>query len=227
MRKIIAISAVVLLGLAMALGGTAPFGRLALALGMPRLAAHIFTDAQWRGVAYYRAGQFEDATAILTAAGPQGLYNLGNTFVQQGNYAAALEAYDLALAGQEDSKARANFDLVRAFYAGTAIDAGSVFAFGDKEGPTAAAPIARGDARGAGSGDSVTNSGGALALAELETSGGAHVRRVFDDTFIAANARWLATLEDVPGAFLSARISHEHKRRRKDGTGQEPQETEW
>ena len=78
-----------------------------------------------------------------------------------------------------------------------------------------------------GTGDEVTNTGAARALAELESHGRLGVRRVFDDTFIAANDRWLAILEDVPGAYLAARIAHEHRWRQKAGTGQLPQETPW
>lgn len=226
-RAIIAICGAMLVTIAVLAGGTAPFGRVALALGSPRIAALLFTDPDWRGVAQYRAGRFDDAAATWANAGPQALYNLGNSRAQQGEYAAALEAFDLAMVGRDDTQARANFDLLRAFYAGTAIEAGSFFLPEEKDGPTILAPIARGDARGAGSGDEVTNTGGALALAELETRAGAHVRRVFDDTFIAANPRWLATLADVPGAYLAERISYEHKQRRDNGTGQQPQDTPW
>lgn len=228
MRRITALCALVCLAAALLAGGTAPFARVALAIGLPRLAAALSSDPAWQGVAHYRAGDFDAAAAALDKAGPDALYNLGNAHAQRGAYAASLEAFDLALARGYDPEAQANFDLLRAFYTGTAIDADAVVLTEDREGTTTQAPIARGDARGSGTGSDVTNTGATLGLAELTTEGREQrVRYVFDDKFITANARWLATLEDVPGAYLNERISHEHKRRRAEGIGQIPEDTEW
>ncbi|WP_083100392.1 tetratricopeptide repeat protein [Pseudophaeobacter leonis] len=228
MRRLFLVCAVLLLvafaGLA---GGSAPFGRVALSFGLPTLAAPLLRDPLWRGVAHYRAGAFAQASDTFAAAGPQGLYNLGNALTQQAKYAAALEAYDLALAVRDDRRAQQNFDLLRAFYAGTAIDADSVFLQEDREGDTAEAPIARGSARAAGTGDDVSNTGATLGLAEMQSHGRLGVRRVFDDRFIVASPQWLETLEDVPGAFLGARIQHAYKQRRKAGIGQIAQDTPW
>ena len=228
MIRIVALFAVLCLGLAALVGGTAPFGRAALTLGLPGLAAALTDDPGWRGAALYRAGDYAAAVEALREAGPDAQYNLGNAHAWAGHYAAALESYDLALARGYDPQAQANFDLLMAFYAGTAVDADSVYLFEDREGVTAPAPIARGNARGAASGADVTNAGASLGLAELTVEGREqNVRQVFDDRFTTANARWLATLDDVPGAYLAERIAHEHKRRRDTGTGQVPEETEW
>lgn len=208
-------------------GGLAPFGRVALALGLPGLAAEFMADPYWRGVAHYRGGDFDAAAADFAAAGPRGLYDLGNAEVRRGNYAAALEAYDLALFGGPDPSARANFDLVRAFYASTALEADSIIPRAEREGDTAESFVARGSARGAGTGDEVTNSGTAIDLLELESREQQGVRRVFDDAHIVASPRWLSTLEDVPGVYLAARISAERKRRLAEGTAQEPEDTQW
>lgn len=227
MRLVICVIAMVLLLGAALIGGLAPFGRVVLALGLPSVATHLFVDPHWRGVAYYRAGDFPKAAEYFAQTGPDAIYNLGNAEARRGAYAAALEAYDLAQVSRSDPQARANFDLLRAFYAGTAIEAGSVFLREDRPGPTMEAPVARGSGRASGTGDEVTNTGASLALAELESRDGVGVRQIFDDRFIAANARWLATLEDVPGAYLGARIAHEHKRRLKAGTAQMPEDTQW
>lgn len=227
MRTLFLSCAAALLTLAFLIGGSAPIGRVALSFGMPGLAARLFDNPRWQGVAHYRAGAFEAAAAAFAAADPEASYNRGNAEAQSGAYAAALEAYDLAQIQQSDVEAQANFDLIRAFYAGTGIDPDALVLFEKRTGVTAEAPIARGSARAAGSGDEVTNTGAALALAELQSHDQTGVRRVFDDAFIEASPRWLATLEDVPGAFLAARISHEHKRREKAGIGQAPEDTEW
>ncbi|WP_444886430.1 VWA domain-containing protein [Microbulbifer sp. JMSA008] len=62
-------------------------------------AAETFRNPEWRGTANYRAGDYAAAQqdfAQLNDA--QGLYNLGNSLVQQGDYERAIEAYDQALA---------------------------------------------------------------------------------------------------------------------------------
>ena len=197
--------------LAPILGGMAPFGRILLALGLPSLAAPAFDDAGWRGVALYRAGDMDGAAEAFGQAGAR--FNLGNALAHGGAYAAALEAYDLAMiTGDEDAKA--NYDLVAAFYAGTVIAPEALSLFAEREdGPTAEGPIARGNARAAGTGDEVTNTNTMMGLAKVENRGQRRVRRVFDDKFMIANDRWLAQLSDVPGEYLAARIAHEHKRR--------------
>lgn len=214
--KGVATIAVICLCLATLLGGAAPFGRVLLAVGLPDVAGHFFTDPEWRGIAAYRAGRFEAASADFTAA--ESHFNLGNAAVQAGRYAAALEAYDLALVGGGDPAARANFDLISAFYAGLAIDPDAVLLMEERgEGPKEESFIARGDARAAGTGTEVTNHNTMLGLVPLDSRGRTGVRQIFDDKFMIANDRWLATLEDVPGAFMDARIKHEHKQRQKLG----------
>ena len=199
------------------LGGSAPFGRVLLGLGMPGLAAEVFRDPEWRGAARYRDGSYDASVRDFTKA--RAYLNLGNAHVHAGNYAAALEAYDIArLDG--DPHAAANFDLVAAYYAGLPLDPEvpiAWFAEKDGVGPEVEAPTGEGSGRAAGTGSGTTNSGALLGLPELRGLGSAGVRKVFDDKFIVANSRWLQTLQDVPGTYLAARIKHEHKRRAKLG----------
>ncbi len=212
-------AAFVCLALAAALGGgTAPFGRLALALGFPGLAAPLFDDPDWRGVAEYRAGRYDQAADAFSAARDR--YNLGNAQAREGKYAAALEAWDAArLRG--DDRASANFDLLAAYYAGLALDPDTPIAwFAEKDGgedPPVESFIGEGNARAASTGDGVTNTGALLGLPELNSVGPRPVRRIFDDRFMVANRRWLMALEDVPGEYLAARIAHERKRRQQLG----------
>ncbi|SFB12230.1 Ca-activated chloride channel family protein [Poseidonocella pacifica] len=200
--------------LAALLGGTGPFGRVLMALGMPGMAAQVFTDPGWRGAAQYRAG--DHAAAVASFREARDLLGRGNALVHTEDYAAALEAYDVARAGG-DADAAANFDLVAAYYAGLALDPeGPIAWFDNKDGGEGAiveASIAQGSARAAGAGDESTNTGALLGLPELLTHGARRVRKVFDDKFMVANERWLATLADVPGEYLDARIQHERKRR--------------
>ncbi|MEM9552114.1 MAG: tetratricopeptide repeat protein [Pseudomonadota bacterium] len=215
MRGIAAISVVCLL-ISFALDGAAPFGRAMMAAGLPGWASVLFEDPSWRGAALYRAGRFDEAAEMFSEA--RATYNLGNSLVHAGQYAAALEAYDLAIM-RGDDRAEANFDLVAAYYARLAIDADAYHLTRDpdKEGTETEGFVAQGNARAAGTGSEVTNANTMMGLAELDSRGRLGVRKVFDDAFIVADERWLAQLSDVPGTFLKARITHQHKRRVRDG----------
>ncbi len=214
MRALAGLTALAL-ALALALGGGAPFGRVLIALGWPGLAAEVFEDPGWRGAALYRAGDMTGAAQAFRGA--QESYNLGNALTRAGSYPAALEAYDLGIAAG-DADARANFDLVAAYYTGLAIDPDALGLFPERSsGPEADSFVARGNARAAGTGDEVTNNNTMLGLAELDSRGRLGVRRIFDKAFMVADERWLTQLADVPGEYLKARISHEAKRRAKLG----------
>ncbi|NIZ11755.1 tetratricopeptide repeat protein, partial [Pseudooceanicola sp. HF7] len=193
MRVLAAITALALV-LALALGGPASFGRVFLSLSLPRLAAPMFQDPGWRGVALFRAGALEEAAESFTTA--QAWYNLGTAEARAGNYAAALEAYDRVIPGG-DPLARANFDLIAAYYASLGIDPAVLGLFGDgKEGVVEESFVAQGQARAAGTGEEVTNASAMLGNVELRSSAAQEVRRVFDDRFMMADERWLQQLAD-------------------------------
>ena len=211
----LAIAGVACFVLALALGGAAPFGRVALAIGLYPLAANLLSDPNWQGVSLYRSGDFDEAAEAFKSAGNQ--YNLGNAEAQNGKLAAALEAYDQAI-GKGNLDAQANFDVLAAYYAGQHIEPEALGLFPErKSGPKAESFVARGNARAAGTGSEVTNSNTMLGLAELDSRGRLGVRRIFDDKFMVADQRWLNQLSDVPGEFIAARIAQEHKRRVKQG----------
>jgi Ca-activated chloride channel family protein len=220
--KVLAAVAIAALMLGLVLGGTAAVGRVLLAAGLPALAAQVFVTPEWRAVAQYRAGHYAQAAQEFAAVDTP--FNLGNAQVRLGNHAAALEAYDLAIA-QGHPDARANFDVVAAYYAGLGLDPAVLALFPRRtDGPTAEGFIALGNARAAGTGSDTTNATTMLGLAQLESRGPLAVRRIFDDRFIVADDRWLAQLDDVPGAFLAARITAEQKRRA--GLGLTPSDPE-
>lgn len=197
------------------LGGTAPFGRVLLAVGAPKFATPFFNDAEWTGVAQYRSKEFTSAATSFRQA--KSFHNLGNAEVYRGNYAAALEAYDIAIAGGDEA-ARVNFDAVAAYFAGLAIDPDAIGFFPKREnGPETEGFEAKGKGRASGTGDQETNASTLLGTLELNSRGRLGVRRVFDDKFMVADDRWLQQLSDVPGEYLKARIGHERKRRDKLG----------
>jgi Ca-activated chloride channel family protein len=79
-------------------------------------AAALFEDPLWKGVAYYRAGDFENAiTQFARADAPETYFNTGNAFASLGDYEQAVINYDVALESRPDwIDARENRDLVQA-----------------------------------------------------------------------------------------------------------------
>ncbi|MGB3243914.1 MAG: hypothetical protein WBB25_05240 [Sulfitobacter sp.] len=221
--KVLAVLSVVALLCAALLGGAAPFGRILMATGLNGWAGRVFTDTEWQGVAQYRAQDFDRAATLFAQAGAS--YDLGLAETRRGNFAAALEAFDVAITrGHPD--ARANFDVVAAYYAGLGIDVDALALFADRkdDGPTEDSSIARGNARAAGSGNEVTNTNAMLGLTQVQSRGNRSVRQVFDDKFIVADSRWLEQLGDVPGEYMAERIKQEHRRRMKLGLSPPPPE---
>ena len=82
-------------------------------------AAEIFTDPAWKGIALYRSSQWwRAAEAFVRANDPVSAYNLGNSYVQLGYYALALEAYQRALTLDPSlDDAQHNADIMRALLA--------------------------------------------------------------------------------------------------------------
>ena len=73
-------------------------------------AAHTFKDPYRQGVAFYKAGKFNDAElAFKNSIRPEvkldAAYNLGNALLKQAKYHAAITAYEQAIAMQPDHKA--------------------------------------------------------------------------------------------------------------------------
>jgi Ca-activated chloride channel family protein len=86
----------------------------ALADNDPQQAASLFNSPPWKGVAEYRAGNYEGAVAAL---GPldsaEAHYNRGNALAMNGRLEEALKAYDQAMRrDQELADAKFNKELV-------------------------------------------------------------------------------------------------------------------
>ncbi|HEY0844545.1 MAG TPA: tetratricopeptide repeat protein [Noviherbaspirillum sp.] len=78
-------------------------------------AAAGFSDTDWRAVAHYRAGRFEEAARLLEGRNdPDALYNRGNALAKQGRLLEALGSYEASLAQRPaDADTLHNRDLVR------------------------------------------------------------------------------------------------------------------
>jgi Ca-activated chloride channel family protein len=87
----------------------------ALEEGSPADAAVLFEDTEWRGVARYRAGDYDGSAEEFAASGDvRNLYNLGNAMAQQGEFESAIDTYEQVLEMEPDNEdARYNLELVR------------------------------------------------------------------------------------------------------------------
>lgn len=199
---------------AILLQGGEPFGRIALRAGLPSLAMPLLDDPAAKGAAFYRAGRYDKAIAAFTEAGA--LYDLGNAHARKGDFAEALLAWDqLLVRDPGHADARANFNLIASVYSGTKLELNGPLALPEKkEGDTGESEQAQGSARASGQGDEA-EAGTDFFQPELKPGlARRNVRQPFDDMFIAANERWLVTLEDLPGKYLAARLKAEQERRR-------------
>lgn len=226
LRVLIGLVAMLFLAVAVVIGGGAPFGRMALAFGLPQVGAKLFSDPVWRGTAEAGNGQLEQAAKTFEDAGSLSGYNAGTAYALSGQYAKALEVLDIhLLIFPDDREAQENYELIRTYYAGVLIDPDSeIIRKVDRDGPTQAADIGLGNARAAGSGSESNNQTSGFELPTLMGSGSQTVRRIFDDYYYEANRKWLKSMQDVPGEYLAERIKHEYKRRDAAGIGQPPAE---
>ncbi len=90
-------------------------GVQALERGAPEEAAALFHDPEWKGVANYRAGKYQEAEkAFSTVDTPDGHYNRANALANLGRYEDALAAYQAALTQQPHHEdARYNMEVIK------------------------------------------------------------------------------------------------------------------
>lgn len=91
-------------------------------------AGEIFTSSQRRGVALFRAGEFEAAASTFARANSaQGHYNRGNALVMNGKYSEAIKAYERALALLPDwPEASNNLEIARVRAEKTKLEGGDM-----------------------------------------------------------------------------------------------------
>lgn len=78
-------------------------------------AAETFKNPQWKASALYKAGKYDEALAIFEQDGSaKGLFNQGNSLLQQQDYPQAIERYESALEQAPDNKAiQENLELAK------------------------------------------------------------------------------------------------------------------
>ncbi|RRH72327.1 hypothetical protein [Falsigemmobacter faecalis] len=184
-----ALSAVALLCLiaAFALGGTAPFARLAFLLGLPGLAARVSDDPSVAGVGWYLAGDYPKGDDAFRRAGRNSTYNRGLSLASVGAYPLSVAYFRAVLfVNPSDSQARENMAYVSTLY-----------------------PPVVGEANNAGriKAEAYKTHGGAVV------EGVRRLERPLDEGGRVADAAWLAALADDPGEFLRLRLAEEHMRR--------------
>lgn len=183
-----AVAALVVAGIAaLILAGAAPLAKLALAVGLPGLAAPLLHDPAVRGVALYLAGDYAGSDDAFREAGRGSTYNRGVSLAATGNYRLSLAYFDAVLfATPADSQARENRNAVNALV-----------------------PPTQGEANAAGriAATSIATPGGS-PVDEIKRLG-----RQLDQGRRVADAEWLESLPDDPGEFLRLRLETEYKRR--------------
>jgi Ca-activated chloride channel family protein len=64
-------------------------------------AASLFDDPMWRGIAFYRANNYQQALEAFAAVdSPESWYNQGNTLLHLADFSGAVDAYNKALKGR-------------------------------------------------------------------------------------------------------------------------------
>ncbi|MFL0809539.1 MAG: VWA domain-containing protein [Agarilytica sp.] len=78
-------------------------------------AAETFQDKNWKAIANYKSGNFEDAQKHFeSTSDTESLYNLGNSLTHQGRYDDAIAAYEKALGEKQDfPEAEQNLQIAR------------------------------------------------------------------------------------------------------------------
>lgn len=172
---------------ALIFAGGQPLAKAALILGLPGLAAPLFSDPSVQGVALYQAGDYAGADDAFRKAGRGSTYNRGLSLAATGDYALSRAYFDAVLfANPADSAARENRNIVAAL-----------------------APQVQGEANNAGriAAKSIATPGGS-PVDEIKRLG-----RQLDAGRRVADAEWLQSLPDDPGRFLLLRLAAEHDRR--------------
>lgn len=212
--------------------------------GTPERAAREFEDSDWRAAALYRAGEHMHAAEIwaappspATSTPPDGTaesamraYNRGNALAQAGQYEAALEAYDAALAAApDDADAAFNRNLVARILEQQAEDQrrkdpGQEGAEGEQQqgqGDAGENPATQSGTQQANPDDTAPAD---PEDADAEPGAG---QRSPDDRALAENAeplqdpdaleQWLRRVPDDPGGLLRRKFQHETNQRLRRG----------
>lgn len=199
-------------------------GRMLLAAGFPGAAAAVMSDPAWKGMAYYSEHKWADAAeAFRQSRSPGSNYNLGNALAQEGQYAAAIDAYVIAVAwNPEDVDASTNRHIVEVLMrsengkpevSGQGASAGLI----PKE-ASVDSSAAGGKGNSGGGAGSLGGGGNAKPSRQMTLyENGALVGPKAHAGSANPDLRWLETLPDKAGTFLKLQIAFEHGRRVETG----------
>ena len=83
----------------------------------PKKAANLFEQPDWKGIAHYRAGDYEQAEQNFSEIdSPEAHYNRGNALAKLGKYPEAMASYQAALTQQADhGDAQHNLEVLKKF----------------------------------------------------------------------------------------------------------------
>lgn len=198
-------------------------GRMLLSAGFPGTAAAVMSDPAWKGMAYYSEHKWADAAeAFRQSRSPGSNYNLGNALAQEGQYAAAVDAYVVALAwNPEDVDARTNRHIVEVLMraqSGKPEVSGQGAAAGllPKEASVDSSAAAANNDSGGGTG-SLGGGGGEKPGQMTLYENGSLIGEKPKAGSANPDLRWLETLPDKAGTFLKLQIAFEHGRRVETG----------
>ena len=152
-------------------------------------AAAEFTDGLWKGVALFKAGDFEGAAGVFAGMdSPTGAYNQGNAMLMLGRYQSAIARYDrsLQLDGEFDD-ASVNREIARARMLALETQGGEMTG-----GMLAPDEIVINEGNSSpGSGEEQTDGGDPLSDAEIQ-------------------AMWLRQVQTKPADFLRAKFAYQY-----------------
>jgi len=166
-------------------------GQRLFAKGEYRAAAATFVDAQWRGLAWFRAGEFERAErAFSRGTTAEAFFNRGNALVMLGKYTEAAEQFAKALEARPGwREARENQALAEARAKMTEKKGGDM---GDQKIGADQIVFEPGKGKKNEDGQDTAVDGG----------------QALDDK--ALQALWLRNVQTRPADFLRAKFAHQH-----------------
>lgn len=192
-------------------------GRRLLSAGFPNAAAALLSDPAWKGIAYYSAHKWKEAAeAFRRSRSPEANYNLGNALAQEGQYIAAIDAYDAALAwNPDDIDAQKNKSILEQLMNSEPDIAGQGAAAGLRPKEGTIANSAAGQSSNSGSDEGSSGGGGSMGQSKQLTllENNARIGPKADAGSSNPDLQWLEALPDKAGTFLKLRIAAEHERR--------------
>ena len=162
-------------------------------------AAETFVDPMQQGAAFYRAGDFKNATAVFAGfPGPEAAFNHGNALVMLGKYDQAIASYDQALELNPGwQAAQTNREIARGRAERVKQEGGDMT--GGQMGADEIVFDLNPNTSGAGEED--VEGGQELNDAELR-------------------AMWLRQVQTTPGDFLKAKFAYQQAMRQQDTGGE-------